>query len=267
MLTQQDIAQAARRLHEAEKTNTQMGHLSLEFPEMTIQDAYQIQQQWVEFKLSAGHVARGRKIGLTSKAMQNSSGISEPDYGVLLDHMFYEEGSDIPMSNFIVPRVEVELAFILGEDLSGPNCTVMDVLRATEFVVPAIEIIDARIQQIDPQTGKPRKVQDTISDNAANAGIVMGGRPVGPMDVDLRWCSAVCSRNGVVEETGVAAGVLGHPARGVAWLANKLHPYGVTLKAGEVMLGGSFTRPIAAAAGDTFNIDYGPLGAIGFRFV
>ena len=112
----------------------------------------------------------------------------------------------------------------------------------------AIEIIDARIQQIDPQTGKPRKVQDTISDNAANAGIVMGGRPVGPMDVDLRWCSAVCSRNGVVEETGVAAGVLGHPARGVAWLANKLHPYGVTLKAGEVMLGGSFTRPIAAAA-------------------
>ena len=143
----------------------------------------------------------------------------------------------------------------------------MDVLRATEFVVPAIEIIDARIQQIDPQTGKPRKVQDTISDNAANAGIVMGGRPVGPMDVDLRWCSAVCSRNGVVEETGVAAGVLGHPARGVAWLANKLHPYGVTLKAGEVMLGGSFTRPIAAAAGDTFNIDYGPLGAIGFRFV
>lgn len=267
MLTQQDIAQAARRLHEAEKTNTQMGHLSLEFPEMTIQDAYQIQQQWVELKLSAGHVARGRKIGLTSKAMQNSSGISEPDYGVLLDHMFYEEGSDIPMSNFIVPRVEVELAFILGEDLSGPNCTVMDVLRATEFVVPAIEIIDARIQQIDPQTGKPRKVQDTISDNAANAGIVMGGRPVGPMDVDLRWCSAVCSRNGVVEETGVAAGVLGHPARGVAWLANKLHPYGVTLKAGEVMLGGSFTRPIAAAAGDTFNIDYGPLGAIGFRFV
>jgi len=267
MLTQQNIEQAARRLYEAEQNSTQMGHLSREFPEMTIQDAYQIQQQWVELKLAAGHVARGRKIGLTSKAMQNSSGISEPDYGVLLDHMFYEEGSDIPMRNFIVPRVEVELAFILGEDLSGPNCTVMDVLRATEFVVPAIEIIDARIQQVDPETGIPRKVQDTISDNAANAGIVLGGRPVGPMDIDLRWCSAICSRNGVVEETGVAAGVLGHPARGVAWLANKLHPYGVTLKAGEVMLGGSFTRPIAAVAGDTFNIDYGPLGAVGFRFV
>src|SRR5690606_8243143 len=153
-------------------------------------------------------------------------------YGVLLDDMFFRDGSDIPFERFIVPRVEVELAFILGRELRGPDCTIFDVLSATEYVVPAIEIIDARIEQFDRETGKPRKVFDTISDNAANAGIVLGGRPFKPMDVDMRWACALLYRNGVIEESGVAAAVLNHPANGIAWLANKLAPHDVALQPG-----------------------------------
>jgi 2-oxo-hept-3-ene-1,7-dioate hydratase len=161
----------------------------------------------------------------------------------------------------------VELAFILGKRLTGPNCTIFDVLNAVDFVTPAIEIIDARLHQVDPETKVTRKVTDTISDNAANAGIVMGGRPFKPLEADMRWVCALCYRNGVIEETGVAAGVLNHPALGVAWLANKLAPYGVALEAGEVILGGSFTRPVYANRGDTFHIDYGSFGSISCRFV
>ena len=171
------------------------------------------------------------------------------------------------MQRFILPRVEVELAFILGKPLRGPNVTIFEVLAATDYVVPALEIIDARIEQLDRVTKAPRKVLDTIADNAANADIVLGGRPVKPDAVDLRWCGALLYKNGVIEESGLAAAVLNHPAHGVAWLANKLSPHGEGLAAGEVVLGGSFTRPVAAAAGDTFHADYGPLGAIAFRFV
>jgi 2-oxo-hept-3-ene-1,7-dioate hydratase len=165
-----------------------------------------------------------------------------------------------------LPRVEVELAFILKDRLSGPECTIFDVLNATDYVVPAIEIIDARIQQIDPETKVTRKVFDTISDNAADAGIVLGGRPVKPDAVDLRWVAAMLYRNGVIEESGVAAAVLNHPANGLAWLANKLHPHGVTLEPGQTILCGSFTAPVAAKAGDTFHVDYGSLGSISVRF-
>jgi 2-oxo-hept-3-ene-1,7-dioate hydratase len=196
-----------------------------------------------------------------------SSQIDEPDYGTLLDDMFFNDGSDIPVSRFIVPRVEVELAFILGKPLKGPNCTLFDVYNATEYVTPALEIIDARSQSIDPASGRPRKVFDTISDNAANAGVVLGGRPIKVTDLDLRWVAALMYRNGVIEESGVAAAVLNHPANGVAWLANKFAPFDVTLEPGQVILGGSFTRPVAARAGDTFHVDYGPLGAISCRFV
>jgi 2-oxo-hept-3-ene-1,7-dioate hydratase len=181
--------------------------------------------------------------------------------------MFFDEGTDIPFERFIVPRVEVELAFILGKPLKGPNCTIFDVLDATEWVIPALEIIDARIQQIDPQTKATRKVFDTISDNAANAGVVMGGRAVRPTEIDLRKVPAVLYRNGVIEESGVSAAVLNHPAKGVAWLANKLAAYDVTLEAGQIILGGSFTRPVAADPGDTFHVDYDMLGSISCRFV
>jgi 2-oxo-hept-3-ene-1,7-dioate hydratase len=267
MLDQKTIEELARRLDQAEKTRTQIRQFSLEFPGITIDDAYAIQKAWIELKVRSGRTIKGHKIGLTSKAMQYSSNISEPDYGALLDDMFFADGSELPMEHFIVPRLEVELAFILSRRLAGPHCTIFDVLNAVDYVTPAIEIIDARIHQVDPETKVTRKVMDTISDNAANVGIIMGGRPFKPQEADMRWISALCYRNGVIEETGVAAGVLNHPAMGVVWLANKLAQYGVALEAGEVILGGSFTRPVYANRGDTFHIDYGSFGSISCRFV
>jgi 2-oxo-hept-3-ene-1,7-dioate hydratase len=267
MLDASIIQQAAARLDAAERSREQVRQFSLDYPDITIEDAYAIQRAWVEQKIKDGRKLVGHKIGLTSRAMQVSSNITEPDYGALLDDMLFDEGSDIPFERFIVPRVEVELAFILGKPLRGPNCTLFDVLDATEWVVPALEIIDARIQQVDPDSKVTRKVFDTISDNAANAGVVMGGRPVRPNDIDLRRVPAILYRNGVIEESGVSAAVLNHPAKGVAWLANKLAPYDVTLEAGQIILGGSFTRPVAASPGDTFHVDYDQLGSISCRFV
>lgn len=265
-LSKDVIDQLAETLQKSEETRTQVGHFSLAHPEITIEDAYAIQRAWVERKKAAGRHAIGHKIGLTSRAMQRSSNINEPDFGTLLNDMLFPNGFDIPMERFIVPRVEVELAFILKSDLSGPGCTIFDVLSATDYVVPAIEIIDARIEQVN-KAGVTRKVFDTISDNAANAGLVLGGRPVKPMDIDLRWVSALMHRNGVIEDSGVAAAVLGHPALGPAWLANKLATYGEKLHAGEIILGGSFTAPLFAKAGDTFHVDYNTLGSISVRFV
>jgi 2-oxo-hept-3-ene-1,7-dioate hydratase len=267
MLDDRIIQEAARRLDESEKSRTQIRQLSLDHPGITIDDAYAIQKAWVDLKIRAGREVRGHKIGLTSKAMQSSSNINEPDYGALLDDMFFTDGSGIPVDRFILPRLEVELAFILAQPLAGPNCSIFDVLSATAYVTPAIEIIDARIHQLDPETKVTRKVMDTISDNAAGAGLVLGGRPFRPLDADMRWISAVCYRNGVIEESGVASAVLNHPANGVAWLANKFAPHGVSLAAGEVILAGSFTRPVAARRGDTFHIDYGPYGCISCHFV
>ena len=266
MLTPAQIQDAAHRLDEAERSRVQLRQLSRQYPEMTIDDAYAVQAAWVAHKLGQGRRVYGHKIGLTSRAMQLSSNISEPDYGVLLDDMVFAQGSELPLDRFTQPKVEVELAFLLERDLSGPDCSVFDVLGASAYVTPAIEIIDARIERTDRESGVTRKVYDTISDNAANAGIVLGGRPVRPDAIDLRWVGALLYRNGVIEETGVAAGVLNHPANGVAWLANKLWPHGVTLKAGQIILAGSFTRPVDASAGDTFHADYGELGGVGFRF-
>lgn len=260
------IDQLAASLDHAERTQTQVDHFSIAYPGLTIEDAYAVQKAWVAAKIADGRRPIGHKIGLTSRAMQRAGNITEPDYGTLLDDMQFRDGGDIPTARFIVPRVEVELAFILKDPLSGPNCTIFDVLSATDYVVPAIELIDARIRQVDPITKATRKVVDTISDNAANAGIIMGGRPIRPLDTDLRWVCATIARNGVIEESGVAAAVLNHPANGVAWLANKMHPYGVSLEPGEILLGGSFTAPVAARSGDTFHVDYGPLGTVSFHF-
>lgn len=261
-----DLTSLASALEEAERTGVQIPPLSERYPGMTFADAYAVQRAWVGLKLKAGRRVRGHKIGLTSRAMQLASQITEPDYGTLLDSMFYEPNGDIPLSDFVAPKVEVELAFLLKDDLRGPGVTVFDVLRATEYVTPAAEIIDARIQRVSAQTGKPRRVFDTISDNAANAGIIVGGSAVKPDAIDLRWAAALCIRNGVIEETGVAAGVLGHPAQGIAWLANRLAPHGEGLKAGELVLAGSFTRPVDIASGDVFTFDYGPLGTFSCRF-
>ncbi|MDM0071541.1 2-oxo-hept-4-ene-1,7-dioate hydratase [Variovorax sp. J31P207] len=266
MLPKETHIALASQLREARRTRVQLRHFSKQHPEMTIEDGYAIQREWVKLELAAGRVIKGRKIGLTSRAMQQSSQIDEPDYAPLMDDMFFEAGGDIAIDRFIAPRVEVELAFVLGKPLRGPGVTLCDVLTAAEYVVPAIEIIDARIEQFDRETRAMRKVFDTISDFAANAGIVMGGRPVRPMDVDLRWVGAMLHKNGAIEETGLAAGVLNHPATGVAWLANKIAPYDEQLNAGDVVLAGSFTRPVLAAAGDSFHVDYGPLGSVSFRF-
>lgn len=234
---------------------------------MTMQDGYAIQRAWVALEVADGHRVLGRKIGLTSRAMQLASQITEPDYAPLMDDMFFETGSDIPFDRFIAPRVEVELAFVLGKPLRGPDVTLFQVLQATEYVTPALEIIDARIEQFDRDTKAPRKVFDTIADFAACAGIVIGGRPVRPDAVDLRWVGALLYKNAVIEESGLAAAVLNHPATGVAWLANKIAPHGEQLNAGDIVLGGSFTRPTQAVRGDVLQADYGPLGNITLRFV
>jgi 2-oxo-hept-3-ene-1,7-dioate hydratase len=252
----------ARRLDEAERTRRQIHQLSLDHPDLTVGDAYAIQQAWIDLKLARGRSVKGHKVGLTSKAMQRSSNISEPDYGTLLDDMFIQNGATIPADRFIVPRVEIELAFVLGTALGGPGCTLDDVLAATERVVPAIEIIDARIQQIDPETQATRKVTDTIADNAANAGLILGDRPFGPHEADLRWVAAWCRRNGEIEVSGVAAAVLDHPANGIAWLANQLARHQVVLAAGEVVLSGSFVSPVPARHGDGFVADFGPHGTV-----
>ena len=266
MLPTSTIAALARQLYEARKSRTQLRHFSKAHPAMTVEDGYAIQREWVKLEIADGRRVRGRKIGLTSRAMQQASQIDEPDYAPLMDDMFFESGGDIPFDRFIAPRVEVELAFVLGKPLKGPGVSLFDVLSATEYVTPAVEIIDARIEQFDRETKAMRKVYDTISDFAANAGIVTGGRPVRPTDVDLRWVGALLHKNGVIEETGLAAGVLNHPATGVAWLANKIAPYDEQLNPGDIVLSGSFTRPATATRGDNFHVDYGPLGSIAFRF-
>ena len=267
MLSQDTIQAAALRLHQAEKTRQPVRQISLDHPEITIEDAYAIQRAGVQLKLAEGQKIVGHKIGLTSRAMQTSSQIDEPDFGTLLDEMVYAEAADIAMERFIAPMVEVELAFILKERLEGDRVTIFDVLSATDYVTPALEIIDARCHRVDPETKRPRKVMDTISDNAANVGIVLGGRPIKPLDVDLRWVAALLYRNATIEETGVAAGVLNHPANGIAWLSKKFAPHGVALEPGQIILAGSFTRPVKVARGDSFYADYGPLGNISCRFV
>ncbi len=260
------IREAAARLHEAEKTRKQIRQLSIQYPDMTLDDAYAIQQAWVGVKIAEGRVARGHKIGLTSRAMQSALNIDTPDSGILFDDMFFEDTATIPTDRFIACRIEAELAFVLKHRLKGPNCTIFDVLDATAYVVPALEILDTRIERVDAETKATRKIVDTIADNAANAGIVIGGRPFRPLDTDLRWVGALCYRNGVLEETGLAAGVLNHPAMGVAWLANKIAASGHALEAQQVVLAGSFIRPIEARKGDTFQADYGPYGSVSCYF-
>ncbi len=267
MLPPETVRTLAKRLYDARKSRTQLRHFSAQHPGMTVQDGYAIQREWVKLEMADGRTIKGRKIGLTSRAMQQASQITEPDYAPLMDDMFFDTGSDIPFERFIAPRVEVELAFVLARDLKGPGVTLFEVLQATEYVTPALEIIDARIEQFDRDTKAPRKVFDTIADFAANAGIVLGGRPVKPDAVDLRWVGALLYKNAVIEETGLAAAVLNHPASGIAWLANKIAFYDEHLRAGDVVLSGSFTRPTTAACGDVLHADYGALGGISMRFI
>ena len=267
MLDSATIDTIARAYDAAEKNRQRIRPPSVQYDGFTVEDAYAVQRRWVELKVAAGNVIKGHKIGLTSRAMQRQANITEPDYGALLADMFYNDGAEIPMGRFIQPRLECELGFVMGRRLKGPNCTIFDVLNATDYVVPAAEIVDGRTHRVDPETGKPRCVLDSIADNAGNAALIVGGRPVKPMEMDLRWVSVLCHRNNVIEESGVAAAVLNHPANGVAWLANKLAPFDIALEPGQFVLGGSFTSTVEAHAGDVFHVDYGPLGSISSRFV
>jgi 2-oxo-hept-3-ene-1,7-dioate hydratase len=260
MLSESDRAKAVDLLLAAEAARAPAVQLSTTFPDITIDDSYAIQSAVIARKVADGAKVIGHKVGLTSKAMQQSSKIDEPDYGHLLDYMMIADGAKVAHANYCIPRVEIELSFVLGEPLQGPGVGLLDVLRATEYVVPSIEIIDARVQN-------PRKIFDTVADNGAAAGIVIGGRPVGPMDTDLRWVGGAMYRNGEIEETGLASGVLGHPALGVAWLANKVGPFGTVLEPGHIVLSGSFTRPVWADKGDTLHADFGELGSLAVQFV
>jgi len=265
-LSSAQIHSCALRLDQAEKSRSQIRQLSQEYPDITIADAYAIQKAWIDIKVAEGRVIRGHKIGLTSKAMQSALDIDEPDSGVLLNDMFFADGGLVPSDRFIATRIEAELAFVMKHRLSGPDCTLFDVLNATDFVVPALEILDTRIERVDPATKATRKIFDTIADNAANAGIVLGGRPLRPLDTDLRWIGALCYKNGQLEETGLAAGVLNNPATAVAWLANKIAAQELALEPGQVVLAGSFIRPIEARKGDTIQADYGPYGTVSCYF-
>ncbi len=255
------VTAIADELARAEAERTTVPLLTARHPGMTIEDSYAVQNTWRRRGIEAGRRPVGRKIGLTSKVMQAATGITEPDYGAIFADMVFENGSVIEHARFSNVRVEVELAFVLGERVAGPDATVFDVLRATEYVVPALEILSSRIEL----TG--RTIVDTISDNAAMGGMVYGGNPVRVGETDLRWVAALLYRNEVIEESGVAAAVLNHPAAGVAWLANKLARHGAALEPGEIILAGSFTRPMWVEPGDTVLADYRELGTVSCRFV
>ncbi|MCH8571468.1 2-oxo-hepta-3-ene-1,7-dioic acid hydratase [Nesterenkonia sp. AY15] len=260
MLTPEQITTIADELAEAEAQRSMIPRLTTRHPEMTIEDSYAVQNEWRRRAVASGRRLVGRKIGLTSKVMQVATGITEPDYGAIFDDMVFENGSVIEHSRFSNVRIEVELAFKLGKPLKGPGVTIFDVLDATDYVVPALEILSSRIEM------QGRTIVDTISDNAAMGAMVYGGNPVAPDAVDLRWVSALLYRNETIEESGVAAAVLNHPAMGVVWLANKLAQHGDSLQAGELILAGSFTRPMWVEPGDTVTCDYGELGTLTCRF-
>lgn len=261
MLDATTIAKIAEELADADRSHGVIPRITARYPEATVEDSYAIQGVWRDRMVASGRRLVGRKIGLTSKAMQQATGITEPDYGVMFDDTVYGSGDDIPVDHFSNVRIEVELAFVLKEPLEGPDATLDDALRATEYVVPALEVLNSHIEL------EGRTIVDTISDNAAYGAMVLGDTRKRPADVDLPWVPGVLYKNGEVEETGVAAGVLGHPATGVAWLANKLHQHGARLEAGEIILAGSFTRPMWVARGDEVLCDYGPMGTISCRFI
>jgi len=266
MMTPEQIDAAVTTLHDAEQNRIQVPALTLSYPNMDMDDAYAIQKGWVDLKRAQGREVSGYKIGLTSRAMQLAMNIDTPDYGVLLDDMMFANGGRIPASNFTDPKLEVELAFVLKSPLFGEQVTLEEVMAATDYVVPALELIAARSFRTDPETGYTRKVFDTIADNAGNAGVIVGDVRVRPSDIDLRWAGALFYLNDVIEETGLGAGVMDHPAHGIRWVCKRFAPHGIGLEPGQLILSGSFTRPVSIHAGDRVRADYRELGEITFTF-
>lgn len=265
-MTPEQITEAANMLFQAEQTGVQCGLLSLAYPDITLDDAYAVQSALVAQKRAAGAKVIGWKIGLTSRAMQQALNITTPDSGVLLDDMLFRSGDTVPKGRFIQPRIEAEIAFVMKTDLAGADVTRDDVIAATDHVAPSLEILDTRVLRADPATGEARVIFDTVADNAANAGIVLGaeGRAIDAQD--LRWVGAIVKRDGVVEETGLGAGVLNDPVMGIVWLVQRLAAYGMGLSAGEVVLSGSFIRPVEATPGSVFEADFGGFGEVSITF-
>src|SRR6478735_7384881 len=261
MLSDETITQIAAELAEADRNHSVIPRITARYPEATVEDSYAIQGVWRDSQIAAGRRLVGRKIGLTSKAMQQATGITEPDYGVMFDDTVHESGSEIPVDHFSNVRIEVELAFVLKHPLEGPDCTLDDALAAIDYAIPALEVLNSHIEL------EGRTIVDTIADNAAYGAMVLGEVRKRPDEIDLRWIPGLLYRNDEITETGVAAGVLDHPATGVAWLANKFHQHGARLEAGEIILAGSFTRPMWVSRGDEVLCDYGPMGTIACRFI
>ncbi|MGR3760959.1 2-oxo-hept-4-ene-1,7-dioate hydratase [Roseobacteraceae bacterium NS-SX3] len=259
-------AEAAGTLLRAEETGQQCGLLSLAYSGMTLADAYAVQKALIRQKLASGRKKIGWKIGLTSRAMQDALKIDTPDSGVLLDDMLFENGATVPAGRFIQPRVEAEIAFVMKSPLAGADCNRADVLAATDYVAPSLEILDTRILRADPATGQARIITDTISDNAANAGVVLGAERHAADAHDLRWVGAIVSRNGTVEETGLGAGVLNDPVTSVLWLARRMAEYGQQIEAGDIVLSGSFIRPIECPPGAEIIADFGAFGSAAINF-
>jgi len=265
-VTPDQVLAEATLLDDAETGRYQIRQSTSAYPAMTMDDAYDVQRAWLDKKLGRGQQLFGHKIGLTSRAMQAAMKITTPDSGFLTTDMVYDPNTEINAGQWCDLKLELELAFVLKTDLTGDDLTVDDVLAATNHVVPAVELIAARSFRVDPQTGRARTVHDTIADNAADAGIVCAPTTINPNTVDLRWVGALGYRNGTIEETGVAAGVLDHPALGIVWLARRYAAQGLHLEAGQTILSGSFTRPIEVRAGDEFRFDYGPFGSFELAF-
>jgi 2-oxo-hept-3-ene-1,7-dioate hydratase len=266
MLTDEQIKDAADRLYEAERARVQMPALTLSYPDMDMDDAYRVQKCWVDRKVAEGASVYGYKIGLTSRAMQMAVNIDTPDYGILLDDMVFANNGTIAANDFTDPRIETEFAFVLKKPLAGDDVTIEQVIDATDYVVPALELIAARSYRVDPDSGYTRKVFDTIADNAANAGIIIGDTRIDPRQVDLRWAGAMLYLNGQIEETGLAAGVMDHPAHGIRWVCKRFAPWGIGLEPGQLILSGSFTRPVIVTPGDHIRADYGEFGEININF-
>lgn len=265
-MTPEEHARAAADLLQAERTGDQIGLLSLRHPQMGMDDAYEVQNAIYRQKLAEGRKVIGWKIGLTSKAMQYALNIDIPDSGILFDDMAFENGGTVPAGRFIQPRIEAEIAFVMKSAVGGENVSRDDIVSATDYVSPAIEILDTRIQRLDPETGKARTVFDTISDNAANAGIVLGTERHAIDEFDLRWVGALTFRNGEIEETGLGAGVLNDPVESVVWLARRMAQYGQSIEPGQVILSGSFIRPVECPPSTEIHADFGPFGSVDIKF-
>jgi 2-keto-4-pentenoate hydratase len=261
-MTKAQHREMAEALVEAELTRVWIEPLTLRYEDADIEDAYAVGQMVTDLKIASGRVVKGHKVGLTSKAMRDATGATEPDYGTLFDNWFLDEGTQVSASIMNRPLVEVELVFVLKENLGGPSVNAVDVIRATDFVVPAVEVVDTRYSK----RGKPGVI-DSISDAASCGFIMVGGNPVSLNDIDVRHVGGALYKNGDVVESGTAAAVMGNPINSVAWLARKLSEFGVEMQAGHSILSGSFIRIHPINAGETFVADFGPLGQISFGVI